>query len=194
MNSDFSGIMSPIAYFDSPGPHNTAETLKLAKKRSLEREINDIVVASTTGTTGVKASEVFQGFNLIVVTHVTGFKEPNAQEFLPTNRVVIEENGGKILTTAHAFGGFGRAVRRRFGAIQVDEVTANVLRLFGEGTKVASEIACMAADSGLISVSSEVVSVGGSGRGADTAILVKPSNTHTFFDMRIKEIICKPRL
>lgn len=194
MNSDFSGIMSPIAYFDSPGLHNTAETLKLAKKRSLEREINDIVVASTTGSTGVKASEVFQGFNLIVVTHVTGFKEPNAQEFLPTNRLAIEENGGKILTTAHAFGGFGRAVHRRFGAIQVDEVTANVLRLFGEGTKVASEIACMAADSGLISVSSEVVSVGGSGRGADTAILVKPSNTHTFFDMRIKEIICKPRL
>jgi hypothetical protein len=194
MNSHFSGMKLPTAYFTSPSPHNTAQTLKFAKKRSLECGIKDVVVASTTGATGVKASEVFHGFNLIVVTHVAGFKEPNVQEFLHDNRSAIEKNGGKTLTAAHAFGGLGRAVHRRFGAIQVDEVVANVLRLFGEGTKVAIEVACMAADSGLINVGSEIISIGGSGRGADTAILTKPSNTHSFFDMRIKEIICKPRL
>ena len=194
LTSDISGTRLQIAYFDSPGPHNTEQTLKFAKQRSVEREINDIVVASTTGVTGVKASEVFQGFNLIVVTHVAGFREPNVQELIRNNRLTIEKNGGKILTTAHVFGGLGRAVHRRFGAIQVDEVVANVLRIFGEGTKVAIEVACMASDAGLIDIGSEIVSIGGSGRGADTAILAKPSNTHSFFDTRIKEIICKPRL
>ncbi|UCD97323.1 MAG: hypothetical protein JSV35_06060 [Candidatus Bathyarchaeota archaeon] len=181
-------------YFDSPGPHNTEYTLELAKQRSLEGRIRNIVVASTTGTTGVKASKLFQGFNLIVVTHVTGFREPNIQELQPENEVTIEKNGGKILTTTHAFGGLGRAVHRRFGAIQVDEVVANVLRLFGEGVKVAIEVACMATDAGLINKGSDVISIGGSSRGADTAILIKPSNTHSFFDTRIQEIICKPRL
>ena len=194
MTSESSGTELQTTYFDYPGSHNTERTLKLAKQRSLEREIDNVIVASTTGVTGAKASKLFQGFNLIVVTHVTGFRQPNAQELLRDNRSSIEKNGGKILTTAHAFGGLGRAVHRRFGAIQVDEVVANVLRLFGEGIKVAVEVACMAADAGLINIGSDVISIGGSGRGADTAILLKPSNTHSFFDTRIQEIICKPRI
>ncbi|RLI36102.1 hypothetical protein DRO66_06255, partial [Candidatus Bathyarchaeota archaeon] len=78
--------------------------------------------------------------------------------------------------------------------IQVDEIIAHVLRLFGAGTKVACEIACMATDAGLLRTDEEVIGIGGTGGGADTAIVLKPSNTHTFFDTRIKEIICKPRL
>jgi len=52
----------------------------------------------------------------------------------------------------------------------------------------------MAADAGLIRTDEEAIAIGGSGGGADTAVVLKPSNTHTFFDLRIKEIACKPRL
>jgi len=38
-----------------------------------------------------------------------------------------------------------------------------------------------------------VLAIGGTGRGADTAIIVRAVNTHNFSDLRIKEIICKPR-
>ena len=34
---------------------------------------------------------------------------------------------------------------------------------------------------------------GGSGRGADAALVLKPAHQNNFFDMRIREIICKPR-
>ena len=73
-------------------------------------------------------------------------------------------------------------------------VSKHVLRLFGEGVKVACEITCMGADAGLIRTDEEAIGIGGSGGGADTAIVLKPSNTHAFFDLRIKEIICKPHL
>jgi hypothetical protein len=186
-------IVCKTVYFEKPGPENTGETLKLAKERAEELGIRNIVVASTTGETGVKASEVFKGYNLIVVSHVTGFRKPNSQEFLPKNRN-IENNGAKILTTAHAFGTLGRAVNKKFGAIQVDGIVSEVLRLFGEGVKVACETSCMAADAGLIRTGEETIAVGGTGSGADTAVVLKPSNTHAFFDFRIKEITCKPRL
>jgi len=180
-------------YFEKPGRQNTDETLQLAKERAEKLGIRNLVVASSTGATGVKASEVFKGYNLIVVTSVAGFSKPNAQGFLSGNRSIIERNGGRIITAAHAFGTLGRAVHRKFSTIQVDEIIAYVLRLFGQGVKVGCEVTGMAADAGLIRTDEEAIGIGGSGGGADTALVFKPSNTHTFFDMIIREIICKPR-
>ena len=181
-------------YFKKIGPENTEETLKLAKARAEELGIRNVVVASTSGKTGVKASELFKGYNLIVVSHVTGFKAPNVQEFLPENREIIERNGAKVLTAAHAFGTLGRAVNKKFGTLQVDGIVSAVLRLFGQGMKVACEVACMATDAGLIRTDEEAVMIGGSMGGADTAVVLQPSNTHAFFDLSVKEIVCKPRL
>ena len=73
-------MVCKTVYFEKPGPQNTEETLKLAKERAEELEIRNIVVASTTGETGAKASEVFKGYTLIVVSHVTGFRKPDFQE------------------------------------------------------------------------------------------------------------------
>jgi len=74
----------------------------------------------------------------------------------------------------------------------VDEIIANVLRIFGQGMKVAVEIALMAADAGLISTDQDVISVGGTMRGADTAIVLKPNNVCRFFDLEVKGVLCKP--
>ena len=59
--------------------------------------------------------------------------------------------------------------------------------------KVAAEITIMAADAGLVRTDEEVIAIGGSSRGADTAIIVRPANASRFFELKIKEIICKPR-
>ncbi len=69
---------------------------------------------------------------------------------------------------------------------------ANSLRLFGQGTKVAVEISIMAADAGTLT-GNDIISIGGTARGADTALVIKPVNQSNLFDMRIREIICKPR-
>ncbi len=71
---------------------------------------------------------------------------------------------------------------------------ANTLRMLGQGMKVAIEVSLMAADAGLISPDDEVVAIGGTARGADTAIVAKAAHAHDAFSFRVKEIICKPRL
>ncbi|PVX25853.1 MAG: hypothetical protein CW691_03280 [Candidatus Bathyarchaeum sp.] len=187
-------IVCKTTYFESPGPKNTDETLALAKKRAETLGIKNIIVASTTGETGVKASQIFKDHNLIIVTHVTGFTKPNVQQLSPKNREIIENNGAKILTTAHAFGTLGRAINKKFGTLQVDGIISAVFRLFGQGVKVACEISCMSSDAGLLKTGEESIALGGTGRGVDTAVVLKPSNTHSFFDLIINEIICKPRL
>jgi hypothetical protein len=151
-------------------------------------------VATTRGETGVKVAENFRGYNIIAVTHSTGFRGPDVQELILENRQRIISAGGKVLTTTHAFGGVGRAIRRKLNTYQSDEIIANTLRIFGEGTKVAVEIAIMAADSGLISIQEDLIAIGGSGRGADTALVLTPSNVQNFFDLKVREIICKPQL
>jgi len=134
-----------------------------------------------------------KGYGVVVVTHSYGFKEKDKAELRPENRDKIVAVGGKILTTTHAFGGVGRAVRNKFNTYQLDELIANTLRIFGQGTKVAVE-AMMAADSGLISVQEDIISIGGTGGGADTALVLQVANVNNFFDVKAREIITKPRL
>jgi len=180
-------------YFGSGGNQNTEQTLAMAKARAEEAGIRSILVATTSGETGRRAAELFAGYNVVVVTHSTGFKGPDVQELTPENRTAIERAGAKILTAQHAFGGVGRAVRIKWGTYELEEIIAYTLRLFGQGTKVACEIALMAADAGLVRTDEDAIAIGGSGRGADTALVLRPVNAMRFFDLKVREVLCKPR-
>ena len=180
-------------YFQAPGEQNTESVLELVKGYAQAEGIKDIVVASTTGETGAKASRLFRGFNVVVVSHHVGFQEPGVWEMEEDNRKKILENGAKILTATHALSGVERAIRKNFGTIMPLELIAHTLRLFGEGAKVCVEITIMAADAGLIPVDRDVIAIGGTGRGADTALVIKPATASSFFDLEIRETIARPR-
>lgn len=187
-----SEIVTPCVYFSKTGPVNTARTLELACARAGALGIRKVLVATTTGATAAQATRVLQGLEIIAVTHSTGFGRPDTQELAPGNRETLEVAGARILTCQHAFGGVGRAVRKHLGTYQVDEIIAFALRTFGEGIKVAAEITLMAADAGLVRTDEPVIAIAGTGRGADTAVILKPANAQTFFDLRFLEILCMP--
>ncbi|MBC8249677.1 MAG: hypothetical protein H8E90_08360, partial [Anaerolineales bacterium] len=73
-------VQVTATYFEKPGKENTQRTLDLAKRRAEKLGIKTILVASTRGDTGVRACETFRDYDVVVVTHSTGFKEPNYQE------------------------------------------------------------------------------------------------------------------
>lgn len=181
-------------YFEQAGPANTDRTLEIAKARAEQLGVRSILVATTTGATGVKAAQLFVGYDVVVVTHSHGFKAPNTQELTEENRQAMLSSGAKVLTCQHAFGGVGRAVRKEFGTYTLDELVAFVLRSFSQGVKVGVEMAVMAADAGLVKVGEPAIAIAGAGRGADTAIVILPANAQDFFDFRVLEILCKPRL
>jgi hypothetical protein len=186
-------IERKTVYFEKAGPQNTEPLLKLLKQYADSMGIRDIVVASTSGKTGVTASELFKGYNVVVVSHHAGFPESGGQELKEEYRNKILGNGAKIFTGTHALSSVERAVRKQFGTIEPLELIAHTLRRFGEGTKVCVEITMMAADAGLIPIDRDIIAVAGSSEGVDTALLIKPANASRFFDLKIREAIAKPR-
>jgi uncharacterized protein len=185
-------MQGKIVYFDKPGVDNTEEVLRIAKKRATELDIKTIVVATTVGNTGVRATEVFKGMKVVAVTHSTGNKAPDVQELTEENRQKIIANGGLILTATHLFRGVSGAMSKKFNMHETGAVIADTLRMLGQGMKVVVEISVMAADAGLVRTDEDIIVIAGSGRGADFAVVLKPVNSNDFFDLKIKEILCKP--
>ncbi|MEN6478574.1 MAG: pyruvate kinase alpha/beta domain-containing protein [Anaerolineales bacterium] len=180
-------------YFEHAGRENTDRALELAFARARELSIGYVVVPSTTGATGLKAMQLRRDEQVVVVSHSTGFVKPNQQEMPEHIRQQLIAAGATVVTCQHALGGVGRAVRRKLGTYECDEIIAFALRTFCQGVKVACELSLMAADCGAVPVGPEIVSLGGTGGGVDTALVLRAANTQDLFDLRVLEVICKPR-
>ncbi|NPV69623.1 MAG: hypothetical protein HPY55_03115 [Firmicutes bacterium] len=183
-------------YWERAGAENTVATIEAAYARAREMGIKHVVVASTCGPTARKALELLPregGIKLIVVAHHSGFDEPGKQQMPAEIVSELRSKGVPVLITTHLFGGVDRAVANKFGGQYVGGLIAYTLRMFGQGTKVCVEIATMALDAGLVPYGEEIIAVGGSSNGADTALVVRPAHAKSFFDGQVLEVICKPR-
>lgn len=179
-------------FFEKPGRINTDQTLEIAYNRGKELGLSEIVLASTTGETAYKAMEIFKGFDIVAVTYHCGFKEPFKNVMTDDVRRDLEDKGVKVISATHALSGVERSLAKKYSGSYPVLLIADTLRLFGQGTKVAVEVSIMAADAGALT-GNDIISVGGSSRGADTALVLKPANQSDLFDMRIREVVCKPR-
>jgi hypothetical protein len=182
-----------VHYWDKPGKENTEHTIDAALKRAKELGIKHFVVASCAGYTTRMLLDKSQDIEIVSVAHQAGFREPGKCEMPKETEKELIARGVRVFTGTHFFGGLGRAIRMKFGSLEVDELAANILRIFGHGIKVAVEIAIMALDAGLIPYDTEIISIGGTGQGADTAIVCVPRHGKEFFSFEVREIICKPR-
>ncbi|MDR1902351.1 MAG: hypothetical protein LBQ88_08745 [Treponema sp.] len=180
-------------YFEKPGPEHTRETLELGFAAVRERNIGHIVFATSTGTTAKAVLEMdFASLNVVCVTHACGYAEDGHSELPDNLRRDLEESGIKVLSTTHVLSGVERGLQRKFGGIYPAEIMAYTLRMLGAGVKVCAEISIMALDAGLIPHGQPVVAVGGTHRGADTALIISPAHAFSVFDTKIHEVICKP--
>jgi len=178
-------------YWDKKGPDNTDKTIEAALKRAAELGIHNLVVASSTGSTAHKMINC--GYNVTCVSYHAGFDGPGVIRM--SNEIIqaLRENKINVLVTTHLLAGVDRAVRNKFGGVYPAEIMAQTLRMLGQGVKVCVEISGMALDAGLIPYGEEIIAIGGSGKGADTAVVILPAHSNHFFDTKVKEIICKPR-
>jgi uncharacterized protein len=183
-----------IIYLEKPGPQNTEAVIDAVQTYIARSGLNRVVVASTTGATAMKfAAALKNKAELVIVTHHTGWTQEGTQEFDAENRRKLERGGATILTQSHVLSGVERSISRKFGGISRVETIAEALRsLFGQGLKVGVEIAIMAADAGAVPIE-DVIAVGGTGSGSDTAIVIRPAHMNNFFDARIREILIVPR-
>jgi hypothetical protein len=72
-------------------------------------------------------------------------------------------------------------------------IVTQTLRRFSQGVKVGVEIVMEACDAGLIPEAAVVVAVGGTGWGADTILIIESAASKRFLDLKVLEIVAKPR-
>jgi uncharacterized protein len=184
---------SRTLYFDNPGAENTEATLAAVNERAAELGIKSVVLYSITGVTAARTVDVLSGLRLLVVTRPTGYAAPNQQDFSPDNRAYVESKGGTVYTVTPVFGGLSNAMNKRFKTMALGEVVANTLTIFGDGMRHALESLVTATDGGLVPAGEPVIAVAAADGGADTAVVCRPVNSLDFWDLRVSEIICKPR-
>jgi hypothetical protein len=188
---------SSIFYFDHPGAKNTDEVMGVVADRLKKGDINNVVVASTTGDTARKLISRLKGTgaSVAVVTSQCGSEKEGESEMSKAVEKELIESGAKVVRASHVLSGVERSINRKVGGASRVETVAEALRsLFGQGMKVCVEVTIMAADNGAIPCGDvEVVAVAGSDSGADTACVVRPAHANGFFNFQVREILAMPR-
>jgi len=189
-------MQKTVTYFKKTGPDNTVKCLEIVKNSASELNCKHVVVASTNGDTGRLFAEGMKGHdvNIVVITHSHGFKEPNTIELTDDARKAITAAGATIYTGTMITHSIETSLSKSFSGVYPTLLVAQTLRIFGQGTKVCCEIVMMAADAGLIPEGEEVIAVAGTGHGADTVIVLKAMPSKRFLNLKVLEILAKPRL
>lgn len=182
-----------IVYFDKPGKQNTDAVMEIVRKRASELGIKTVIVASHRGYTAQRAVEMLDGLKIIVIM---GFFMPDMQnlaESFSNGDEKLIKSKATVLIATHLFAGINAAMRKKYKMPGHAEIIAQGLRMISVGVKVAVECTLMAADAALVRTDEDVIAIAGTGSGADTAIVLQPVNSQDIFDLKIKEILCKPR-
>lgn len=187
-------MIKQVEYFEKAGKENSERCIDITASL-VDEGYKHVVVATTAGDTGAAMARRLHGkdANLVVVTHSAGFKEANHFELLPENREEILKLGGKIYTGTMLTHSIETAFTQKFNGLYPTMIVAQSLRRFGEGVKVCCEIVMEACDAGLIPEFEEIVAVAGTGRGADTVCIIKSAASKRFLDLKVLEILAKPR-
>ena len=161
-----------ICYFEKPGKSNTKNVFKIVKKYALAHHVNKIVLASTTGQTALLAADYFHDMAIkIIVVGVNTFGWGQSEE----TQNELRKRKIQAIPCVH----------------YLEQDTADALRCFSQGTKVAFEIARTAMERGFLSDMNQIIAVGGTGFGSDTALALKPNGRQNpKFD--VIRILCIP--
>ncbi|HPE68094.1 MAG TPA: pyruvate kinase alpha/beta domain-containing protein [Thermotogota bacterium] len=185
----------PCEFFDQPGKQNTPRTLALCFQQAEKLESKTLLIPSTTGYSAQLAVEMmprYPGVKLVVVGHRYGFRDPGQNELAPAIVEQLQQRGVPVLLSTHAFTGLEKSFSKPYGGMYPHRIIADTLRIFSQGTKVVLEDMVMAADSGLVPIHSWIVCAGGTGRGLDTAMVVRTVHSDEFFEAKVAHILCLP--
>ena len=194
-------VKRQVYYFDEPGEGNTQLVIEAVSQRLEASGVNKVIVASTSGETAAKFAANLKGkAELICVSGGPSRREggeewPSLKQEL---RQDMERLGVAIIDRApYVFHSSVLEAAEGAGAFP-ERLVKETLYCFGQGMKVAVEVALMAVSSGYVAPFQDVIAVGGSGTGADTAIVLRATYPAALFDkdpskkMEIKEIIAMP--
>ena len=194
-------VKRQVYYFDEPGEQNTELVIEAVSQRLEADGIRKVVVASTSGETAAKFARDLKGrAELICVSQAPYRREWDEewpclrQEFrqeLERLRVAIVDKAPYVFHNSVLEGA-------PWSDAFPERLVRETLYCFGQGMKVAVEVVLMGVSCGYVTPYEDVIGVGGSGKGADTAIVLRATYPACLFDkdpakkLEIREVIAMP--
>jgi hypothetical protein len=165
-----------ILYFDKPGFQNTNPVIEAVKKRLESGDLKQVIVPVTTGRTAEQfIRELGKKVRIVTISEV--------EVAHACKRIAETDQGmlGKLIS---------KRLKRKSGKMDksfrdvVDitflpfckeawNVAKEILYAFSQGMKVAIEVSLAAVEIKKVEPYTRVIAVGGTGEGADTAIVVR---------------------
>jgi hypothetical protein len=194
-------IVREVCYFTEPGPENLEDVVEAVEKRVNQTGIRYVVVASHSGKTALVFAERMKGKAKVVCVSGRPSRRDRGREWpsiSPESRRRLEELGAVVLDRI-PYALESEVLREnRWNAPSADRFVVETLYMFGSGMKVAVQVVLTAVSSGYVEPYEDVIGVGGTGGGADTAIVMKASYAIRMFSENqehrpeVKEIIAMP--
>lgn len=174
-----------------------------AVRKSVEQTgIRYVLVASTSGKTAVEFARALQGKAKVICVPESPYRREWGDEWPcldPENRKLLKKLGATIVDRVSYVFHSSFLEGARWDTLFPERLVKETLYCFGQGLKVAVEVALMTVDCGYLEPYQDVIAVGGSTAGADTAIIVRATYPATIFSkdpqkrLEIREIIAMPR-
>lgn len=183
-------------YFDKPGDENTDHCIYIVTEAVKTFGYKYVVVASSTGETGLKFAEALhdKDIHLFIVTDSTGHEKSKHHKISDDVRKKILATGATVFTGPS----IKHTLEQAFTASKIPgdkllSVINQSFATFGEGLMACCERVMMATDGGLIPQGVETLAIAGTASGADTVAVVRATASKRFKELRVFEILAKPR-
>jgi len=191
-------LTEQIVYFENTAKYaeNTRVVIETVGGYAKAHKIKHVIAASCTGYVGAKLAPVKRAnpkLNVVAVKMAPAIDALYNVKVNPKFVAAMKEAGVTFFGGTHVLtGGADRAIRAKFQGYPPTAIVAETLYLFSQGMKVAVEIIAMAVDAGYVPEGEEVISIGGTGHGADTAIVAKAAASANLFDLDVHRILAMP--
>jgi len=164
-------------YLEEPGRKNTEDVVDAVVERVEATGVKSVAVASNRGYTALKLGEKLRGKAKLVCVSEYRYDAATRKRLVDLGASIIEECPYPV------------SERKEM---------CETLYFFGQGLKVAVEIAAIAAEKGAVDCYTDIIAIGGTGRGADAAVLLRATPIQDFYSsdpkkrMEIREVIAMP--
>jgi hypothetical protein len=191
--------MEKTTYFEDTGKwrENTATLVQVVGQELRASRVRHVVFATCRGYTGAQFAPLAKAnpkVSFVGVAMATAVDKLYGVKWNARWGRAMEKAGISFARGTHALtGGVDRALCQTFdGGFPPGAIIAQTLYLFSQGMKVAVEVIAMACDAGLLPEGVKVIGCGGTGSGADTAILATSAGSANLFKMKIHRVLAMP--
>jgi hypothetical protein len=194
-------IKRQVYYFDEPGEGNTQWVIEAVSQRLVAGDIKKVIIASTSGKTAVEFARSLKGKAELVCVSEAPYRREWGEQWpclKQTFRRELEKLGVAIVDNAPYVLHSSVLEAAKWPNTSPEQLVKETLYSFGQGMKVAVEVALTAVSCGYVTPYEDVIGVGGSSKGADTAIVLRATYPASLFDkdpakrLEVREVIAMP--